>query len=62
MFGPVIVNYMREYLIQHGAAKADAYTETMYIMAGLLLIGLICNLLMRPVHDRHFLAAQTAGI
>ena len=62
VFGPVIVNYMREYLINHGAAKADAYTETMYIMAGLLLIGLICNLLMRPVHERHYLAAQTASI
>jgi len=61
VFGPVIVNYMRQYLIDHGAAKADAYTETMYIMAGLLLIGLICNLLMRPVHERHYLAAQAVG-
>ncbi len=61
VFGPVIVNYMRQYQIDHGAPKADAYTETMYIMAGLLLIGLICNLLMRPVHERHYLAAQTAG-
>ncbi len=61
VFGPVLVNYMREYLIDHGTAKADAYTETMYIMAGLLLVGLICNLLMRPVHDRHHLAAPTAN-
>ncbi len=62
VFGPVIVNYMRQYLIDHGAAKADAYTDTMYIMAGLLLIGLICNVLMRPVHERHLLTPQTAGI
>jgi MFS family permease len=60
VFGPAIVNYMRQYLIDHGAAKADAYTDTMYIMARLLLIGLVCNLLMRPVHDRYYLAAQTA--
>ncbi len=56
IFGPVLVNYMRAYLINHGVAKADAYNETMYIMAGLLLIGLICNLLMRPVHERHVLS------
>jgi hypothetical protein len=29
-------------------AKADAYTVTMYIMAGLLLIGFVCNLRVRP--------------
>jgi MFS family permease len=62
VFGPVIVNYMRQYLIDHGTAKADAYTETMYIMAGLLVVGLICNVLMRPVHERHLLTAQIAGV
>jgi MFS family permease len=46
--GPVLVNYIREYQLQHGVAKADAYTITMYIMAGLLVIGLFCNLAVRP--------------
>jgi MFS family permease len=46
--GPVLVNYIREYQIDHGVAKADAYTATMYIMAALLLVGLVCNLLVRP--------------
>lgn len=59
VFGPVLVNYMRQYLIENGTAKADAYTDTMYIMTGLLLIGLICNLLMRPVHERHHISVQT---
>jgi MFS family permease len=45
--GPVLVNYIREYQIDHGVAKADAYTVTMYIMATLLLIGLVCNLSVR---------------
>jgi MFS family permease len=62
VFGPVIVNYMRQYLIDHGTAKADAYTDTMYIMAGLLVVGLICNVLMRPVHERHLLTPQIAGV
>ena len=36
VFGPVLVNYIRQYQIDHGVAKADAYSVTMYIMAGLL--------------------------
>jgi MFS family permease len=52
VLGPVLVNYIREYQIAHGVAKADAYTVTMYIMAGLLVIGFIANLLVRPVDAR----------
>ncbi len=55
VFGPVLVNYIRQYQIDHGVAKADAYSITMYLMAGLLLVGLICNLLVREVHERHFI-------
>ena len=60
VFGPVLVNYIREYQIDHGVVKADAYSITMYIMAGLLLIGLICNLAMRPVSKHHHLPGQEA--
>jgi len=52
VLGPVLVNYIREYQINHGVAKADAYTVTMYIMAGLLLIGFVCNLRVRGVDER----------
>jgi MFS family permease len=54
VLGPVLVNYIREYQIAHGVAKANAYTVTMYIMAGLLVIGFVCNLMVRAVHDRFF--------
>ncbi|HEY6219981.1 MAG TPA: OFA family MFS transporter, partial [Gemmatimonadaceae bacterium] len=47
VLGPVLVNYIREYQINRGVPKADAYTVTMYIMAGLLLIGFVCNLRVR---------------
>ena len=60
VFGPVLVNYIRQYQVDHNVPKADAYSETMYIMAALLLIGLLCNLMIRPVHDRHYLETQTA--
>lgn len=55
VLGPVLVNYLREYQIEHGVAKADAYTATLYIMACLLAIGFVCNLLMREVHDGHYM-------
>ena len=34
---------------------AQAYNVTMYILAAMLLAGLVCNLLVRPVADRHFM-------
>jgi MFS family permease len=59
VFGPVLVNYIREYQLDHGVAKADAYTITMYIMAGLLFIGFLCNLAVRPVDEKHHLKVQS---
>lgn len=55
VLGPVLVNYIREYQISQGVAKADAYTTTLYIMAGLLTVGFVCNLLMKEVHEKHYL-------
>jgi MFS family permease len=54
--GPVLVNYIREFQINSGVPKAEAYDMTMYIMVGLLAVGLICNLLMRPVESKHHYA------
>jgi len=51
--GPVLVNYIREFQIAQGVPKSDAYNVTMYIMAGVLVIGFICNMLIRPVHAKH---------
>ena len=53
VLGPVMVNYIRQYEIDHGVAHADAYTVTMRLMAGLLAIGLLCNLVVREVDARH---------
>ena len=47
ILGPVLVNYIRQYQIDHGVPKAQAYNTTMYIMAGLLVIGFICNALVQ---------------
>ncbi len=56
VLGPVLVNYIREYQLAHGVAKADAYTVTMYILAGLLVVGFICNWLVKPVADQHYMS------
>jgi MFS family permease len=53
IFGPALVNYIRQYNVDHGVAKAEAYNTTMYVMAVLLVIGFLCNLAIRAVHDRH---------
>lgn len=53
--GPMIIAGVRQYQLDHGVAKTLVYDRTLYIMAGLLLVGLICNLLVRPVHDTHFM-------
>ncbi|MGR8979825.1 MAG: L-lactate MFS transporter [Gammaproteobacteria bacterium] len=53
VLGPVLVNYIREFQIDSGVAKAEAYNVTMYIMAGILLIGFLSNLMIRPVHEKH---------
>jgi MFS family permease len=53
VLGPVLVNYLREFQISQGVAKADAYNITMYIMASLLVLGFCANLAIRPVHEKH---------
>jgi len=54
ILGPVLINYLRAYQIESlQMPPAQAYSVTMYIMAGLLLVGFVCNLLVRPVPDRY---------
>ncbi|HKJ94335.1 MAG TPA: OFA family MFS transporter [Gammaproteobacteria bacterium] len=59
ILGPVLVNYIRQFQIDSGVPKAQAYSVTMYIMAGLLLLGLICNLLVRAVDEKHHYQGAT---
>lgn len=56
ILGPVLVNYIREYQLSHGVARADAYTITMYILAGLLVVGFICNWLVKSVAEQHYMS------
>jgi MFS family permease len=49
VLGPVLVNYIREYQIDHGVTTGQAYDITMFIMAGLLIVGFFCNRAIHPV-------------
>ena len=61
VLGPVLVNYIREFQIAHGVPPAQAYNVTMYVLAAMLVAGLLCNLAVRPVDDRLFTLASTAA-
>lgn len=53
VLGPVLVNYIRQYEIDRGVPNAAAYNHTLYLMAGLLVLGFFCNLAVRPVSAAH---------
>jgi MFS family permease len=61
VLGPVLVNYIRQAQIDSGVPKAQAYSVTMYIMCGLLLIGFLCNLSMRAVNPKYHYQGATGG-
>ncbi len=60
IFGPVLVNYIRQYNVEHGVAKAAAYNVTMYVMAALLVVGFFCNLFVQAVDERHHMKHEDA--
>ena len=54
VFGPSLINYLRAYQVETvGLPASQAYSITMYIMAGLLLIGFVCNILVKPVAEKY---------
>jgi MFS family permease len=55
VLGPVLVNYMRENQLQHGVAKDAAYQSVLHFMAGLLVIGFVANLMVRPVAEKYWI-------
>jgi MFS family permease len=64
--GPTLLTSLRESQIASGKAaglaeniaKANAYNTTMYIMAALLVVGFICNLLVKPVDEKYHFKSE----
>ena len=53
--GPLIVNGILDHYVAKGIPKQQAYPVILHIMSGLLVIGLIANLLVKPVDQKHWM-------
>lgn len=56
IIGPVVVNYIREAQIAAGIPRAQVYDFTMYILAGMLALGLVANALVKPLSEKWFMS------
>ena len=56
--GPLLVGAFREYELAHGVPKSQVYSTTMYVLAGLLVVGFICNLLIKPVDQKYVMTPE----
>jgi MFS family permease len=56
--GPVVVNYIREFEIAAGVPRDHVYDVTMYILAGMLVLGLICNMMVKPLADKWYMKPE----
>ena len=58
--GPIVITQIPEMQMRAGVARGTAYAQTLYILAGFLVVGFVCNLLIRPVADRWFMRETSA--
>jgi MFS family permease len=56
IIGPVVVNYIREAQLAAGVPRDHLYDRTMYILCGMLVVGLICNFLIKPVAAKWYMS------
>jgi MFS family permease len=63
IIGPVVVNYIREFQLAAGVPRDQLYNTTMYILCAMLIGGLICNYLIKPVdHKWHMSTAEVSRL
>jgi MFS family permease len=53
VLGPLLVNYLRDSQKAKGLVGAAAYQSVFYTMAGLLVVGLLANLMIKAVDARY---------
>jgi MFS family permease len=59
--GPLIVNLITDAQRDGGATGAAAYRPSLLVMVGLLVLGFLANLLMRPVAAKHHVKTGKAS-
>ena len=57
--GPMLVNGLRQLQLDAGVPLGHAYDVVLYVMAALLGVGLVCNLLVRPVDERRWTSSES---
>jgi MFS family permease len=63
IIGPVVVNYLREFQLAAGVPRDKLYDSTMYVLCAMLVAGLICNYLIKPVDPKwHMSDAEVAKL
>ncbi len=58
VIGPLLVGFIRDAQIAAGVPRAAVYNRTLLILAGLLFLGLIANLLIRPLSAKWFMKEE----
>jgi MFS family permease len=58
LVGPMLIAGVRQFQLDHGVPHNLVYDRTLYIMAFLLLCGLVCNVFVRPVDPRHSMSEE----
>jgi MFS family permease len=53
--GPLIVNGILDHYVANNLPKQDAYQVILRIMSGLLVLGFLANLMVRPVDQKYWL-------
>jgi MFS family permease len=53
--GPLIVNGILDHYVANHLNRQDAYPLVLHIMCGLLAVGFVANLLVRPVAEKYWL-------
>ena len=55
ILGPVVVNYLHDTRLEAGVPFDQIYAPIFLALAGLLVVGLIANFLVKPVADKYFM-------
>ncbi len=58
ILGPVVVNYMHDIRLEQKVPFDQIYGPIFYVLAAMLVVGLLANLMVRPVADRYFMSAE----
>ncbi len=56
--GPMIIASLRQFELDHGVPHNLVYDLTLYIMAGLLFAGLVCNFFVKPVDPKYHMTDE----